>query len=234
MSMRQGNGSAPAQVQILIVDPEWLFRESVAWVLEQEPPFEVVARVDTLVEAEMHAERAQPAVAIVSAKLVDGDGIEAMRRIIEMAPDCRVVLLADGESPRVLRQAVEAGASGYLTKEAELSELIGAVWALTRGEVVIPPHLLGDLLRDLTQRRQEFDEHRQRLARLTGREREVLALLSKGGTSKSIGDSLGISSETARTHAHNLLRKMGMHSRLEAASYVLQHDLLDELSTPHP
>ena len=223
---------APREVRILLADPEWLFREAVSRVLEEEPAFRVVAKVDGVAEARIHAQRTRPTVGIVSSELADGYGVATIRTILEETPGCRVALLTDSESPTLLREAVEAGASGCITRDADVADLVEATWALSRDEIVIASHLLRELLEDLVRRRRKGSEHRRLLAQLTPREREVLAKLARGATSQAIADALGISRETARTHAHNLLRKLGMHSRLEAASFVLQNGLLDELLQP--
>jgi two-component system NarL family response regulator len=206
-----------------------LFREAVKVVLESEPGLEVVAEASDGLEAVAEAERTRPNVALVDLNLPNGDGIRATDLITEQVPDCRVVVLADEEDERVLVDAIEAGASGYMTKECALSELIEATRVIHAGETLIPRRMLGPLLSRLILRRREQDEALRRAARLTRREKEVLALLAEGADNDTIAQRLVISPQTARTHIQNVLAKLGVHSRLEAAAFVMQNGILDDL-----
>jgi len=115
-----------------------------------------------------------------------------------------------------------------LTKESPLSELIYASRAIDRGETVVPPRMLGPLLTRLIHRRSERDDAMRRVSLLTRREREVLALLAEGADNGGIAAALVISPETARTHIQNVLNKLGVHSRLEAAAFVRETRVLLE------
>jgi DNA-binding NarL/FixJ family response regulator len=212
-----------------LADGQSLFREAVKVVLESEPGLEVVAEASDGLEAVAEAERTRPNVALVDLNLPNGDGIRATDLITEQVPDCRVVVLADEEDERVLVDAIEAGASGYMTKECALSELIEATRVIHAGETLIPRRMLGPLLSRLILRRREQDEALRRAARLTRREKEVLALLAEGADNDTIAQRLVISPQTARTHIQNVLAKLGVHSRLEAAAFVMQNGILDDL-----
>jgi DNA-binding NarL/FixJ family response regulator len=140
-----------------------------------------------------------------------------------------VIVLAPSEDDAPLVAAVEAGASGFLTKDCPLTDLISAAHAVVRGEMVVPPRLLAPLLSGLMRHRKEQDEAMRRLARLTRREREVLALLAQGAGNDRIAQSLVISPQTARTHVQNLITKLGVHSRLEAAMFAARNDVMRDL-----
>src|SRR5919106_687622 len=144
--------------------------------------------------------------------LADGQSLfrEAVKVVLESESDVEVVAEA--------RDGLEAGASGYLTKESPLAELIDAARAIHRGETLIPRRMLGALLARLIRRRREQDEALRRMSKLTRREKEVLALLAGGGDNDAIAQALVISPQTARTHIQNVLGKLGVHSRLEAAA----------------
>lgn len=220
-------------VRVLIADEHSLFREAVRMALQSEPELEVVAEAHDGLQAAAEAERTLPDVAIVDAKLPNGDGIRATSLIRAVAPDCRVLVLNDGDDLRTLVAALQAGASGFLTKEAPLGELIDATRVVHRGETYIPPRVLGDLLTWLMRRRQEQGEALRRAALLTRREREVLAILAEGGNNDAIAQALVISPQTARTHIQNVLGKLGVHSRLEAAAFVRRNELVEELAGAH-
>lgn len=208
-----------------------MFREAVRAILENEPDLEVVADAGDGLQAVAEAERWLPDVALLDAALPNCDGIRAAALIKERVPACRILVLAAEEDQTALVEAVEAGANGFLTKECPLSELLEATRAIYRGETLIPRQMLGTLLALLIRRRRAQDAAYGRLAQLTRREREVLGLLSRGADNESIAQALVISPQTARTHIQNVLFKLGVHSRLEAAAFVMQSGLLDELAS---
>lgn len=220
---------AEDRIRILLADGQSLFREAVKVVLESEPGLEVVAEANDGLDAVAQAERTRPDVALIDLHLPNCDGIRAAYLIGEQVPECRVVVLADEEDERTLVDAVEAGVSGYLTKECPLAELIEATRAIYAGETLIPRRMLGPLLSRLIMRRREQDEALRRASRLTRREKEVLALLAEGADNDAIAQSLVISPQTARTHIQNVLGKLGVHSRLEAAAFVVRNGILEDL-----
>lgn len=220
-------------LRVLLADEQSLFREAVRVVLSREADIEVVGEARDGLQAVAEVERLKPDVALLDSNLPNCDGVHATFQITERAPGCRVILVTGQEEQRVLIDALEAGASGYLTKESPLVDLIEAVRAVHRGEVLVPPRMLGALLRQLIQRRREHDVAANRMANLTRREREVLALLAQGADNERIAQRLVISPETARTHVQNVLGKLEVHSRLEAAAFVRQNGLLEELPKVH-
>lgn len=216
-------------VRILIADGHSLFREAVKTILENEPDFAVIAEAGEGMQAVSEAERTDPNVALVGMNLPNCDGVRATALIKERVPECRVMLLTDEEDQSTLVDAVEAGANGYLSKESPLADLIDATRAIHRGETLIPRQMLGALLARLIRQRREQDDALRRAALLTKRERAVLALLAEGGDNDAIAQALVISPQTARTHIQNVLGKLGVHSRLEAAAFVRQNGLLEDL-----
>jgi DNA-binding NarL/FixJ family response regulator len=220
------NGS----VRILLADEQSLFREAVRVVLTAESDLVVVGEAKDGLQAIAEAERTRPDVAMLDASLPNCDGIRATLLIKERVPECRILVLGDDENQDTLIDALSAGANGYLTKESPLSDLLAATRALHRGETLIPPRMLGGLLARLIARQREQDMAIKRISKLSRREREVLGLLVDGSDNDRIAQALVISPETARTHIQNVLSKLGVHSRLEAAAFVVQNGLLDELA----
>jgi DNA-binding NarL/FixJ family response regulator len=218
------------EIRILLADAHSLFREALATALGGEPDLSVVAEARDGLQAVEEAVRSRPDVALLEEDLPNCEGVRATRLIGEQVPDCRVILLAAEENQETLAAAVEAGVSGYLTKSSPLTDLIEAARAVHRGEMLVPPRMLGGLLSRLVNRRQEQDEAVRRLARLTRRERQVLMLLAEGGDNDSIAQALVISPQTARTHIQNVLGKLEVHSRLEAAALALQSGIIDDLT----
>lgn len=218
------------RVRILLADEQSLFREAVRVVIESEGDLEVVAEARDGLQAVAEAERTAPDVALLAASLPNCDGLRAASMIRQRFPHCQVVILSSKEEPGVLERALEVGARGYLTKASPLTELLDVTRAVHRGETLVPPKMLGDLLGRLMRRRHEQDEVLQRIARLTRRERDVLSLLAGGARTEAIAETLVISPQTARTHIQNILGKLGVHSRLEAAALVNQAGMLAGLT----
>jgi DNA-binding NarL/FixJ family response regulator len=138
-------------------------------------------------------------------------------------------VLTSEEDLVALVDALRAGANGYLTKETSLEELVDAARAVARGEVVVPPQMLGQLVMTLVQQGgKKTDDSIMTLSKLTRRERQVLALLADGSDKDAIARTLAISPQTARTHVQNILAKLGLHSRLEAAAFARKHPILKQ------
>ncbi|MFB3737386.1 MAG: response regulator [Candidatus Velamenicoccus archaeovorus] len=213
-------------MRILLADEQALFREAVRVVLESEGDLEVVASVRDGGQAVAEAERMLPDVALIDAGLKN-EGIRATRLIRQRVPQCEVVILSSREEADVLEQALEAGARGYVSKTSPVDELLEVTRAVHLGETLVPQRMLGDLLGRLLQRRREQSEALRRISLLTRREREVLGLLVKGAGTEAIARALVISPQTARTHIQNILAKLGVHSRLEAAAIANEADVLD-------
>jgi DNA-binding NarL/FixJ family response regulator len=225
-------GVRPGPIRILLTGHHALLREAIRSALENEPDIVTVAESQPGRMAVEEAERARPDVALLEVVLPRGEGIRAVQEIKERVPESRILLLCDGEHQKVLIEGLEAGASGYVSKESPLSELVEATRAVHRGESVIPPRMLGRLISNLIERRREQGESMSRVSKLSPREREVLRLLAEGADNLAIGDALVISPQTARTHIQNILTKLGVHSRLEAVAYTRRSGLLEELVGP--
>jgi DNA-binding NarL/FixJ family response regulator len=216
-------------VRILLADEHSLFREALRVALEMEPDMCVVADARDAFHAVSEADRTRPDIVLLHATLASCDGASTISLIKKRVPDCKVLVLTDDEEQGALTRALEMGASGFLTKESPVGELIEGMRTVERGEMLVPSRLLRRLFDDLLRHRRKQDEAIERLSRLSRREREVLALLAEGAGNDAIGEALIISPETARTHIQNVLAKLGAHSRLEAGTFVLQNGILDDL-----
>ncbi len=223
------SGGAEA-IRILLADQHALFREAVRTGLESQADIQVVSEARNGPEAVAEAERTHPHLAIVDIDLPITDGVRTSSLIRERAPHCHVLVLGASEDYRSLVEVLDAGASGYLTKEVPLADLIQATRAIRRGDTIVPPRMLGPLLSGLLRRKREQDQAHDRISRLTRREREVLALLAEGADNEGIARILVISPQTARTHIQNILEKLSVHSRLEAAAFVTQNGILADLA----
>jgi DNA-binding NarL/FixJ family response regulator len=229
MSVYDMNERETMTTRVLLADGQALLREAVREILGAHGDLEVVAEAADGRRALSEAARVRPHVAVVSSVLGPDRGVEVIPELLAVVPECRVLLLAGEEDLGELVRAVEAGASGYVARSSPLAVLIGAVRAASQGEVAIPPSMLGPLIGRLLKDRRQYDEATRQVATLTRREREVLYLLAQGADNETIGRTLVISPQTARTHIQNILAKLRVHSRLEAAALVRRSGILDEL-----
>jgi DNA-binding NarL/FixJ family response regulator len=216
-------------VRIVVAHSARLHRGAIRAALEIQPDLEVVAEADNAAEAVDACERLLPDVAILDGHLPGSDSGNTSCAIKERHGRCAILVLADANDLGLLTDGLGCGARGYLTKDCSVDELVEAVRAVANGETLIPPLMLGPLLTDLIERRREHESAFMRLAELSAREREVLGLVARGLTTAAIGQALVISPETARTHIQNILSKLGLHSRLAAATFVIENGLLDHL-----
>ena len=224
-------GSQAERIRVLIADEFALFRQAVRIVLDREADLDVVAVTGWGSDAVVEGERTRPDVALLGRSFsLDGVALTATMR--ERVPSCRVIVLTDAPDDAALRTAVEAGAAGYLTKAIPMAELIDAIRSVHRGDTLVPPDMLGPLFEGLFSQRREQRDALRLLSLLSRREQEVLRLLVDGAGNEEIGRALLISPQTARTHIQRVLRKLGVHSRLEAAMLATQSGVVEQL--PHP
>jgi DNA-binding NarL/FixJ family response regulator len=221
-------------VRVLVADAQALFRFAVRTALEEQPDLVVVAESENATEAAVEAERTRPDVALLDAGLPRPGVIGALERIGERAPSCRLVVVAAEADEELLFSAVVAGARAFITKDQPLEELLEITRGVASGRARVPEDLLGGLLDRLTTHRERRSDVRQRVAKLTRREQEVLLILARGGSNDAIARALTISRQTARTHVQNVLSKLGVHSRLEAAAVARQSHLAPPGAQPAP
>lgn len=229
MLMSADSAAADPATRVLVAIESRLYLEMLKSGLEQEPDIDVVGDAGDAESAIAAAESTKASVVLMSSGLPGFADGQAGCMLRDRYPTCRIIVLADDRDQRLLADGLGCGASGYLTKDCTMAELVEAVRGVARGEVLVPPSMLGPLLSDLMERRKGHEEALLRLSRLSPRERQVLALVARGKKTADIAEALVISPETARTHVQNTLTKLGVHSRLEAASFVIEHGLVGHL-----
>ena len=150
-------------------------------------------------------------------------GIDATRKIKEVSPSTKVVVMTAHDDERLLVEAVEAGASGFLGKDEAANEVLQAAKAAADGEVLIDPNVLTRLLHQVAREREARRDAQTLLNDLTEREREILQLLATGMRNDDIAEKLFISPQTVQTHVRNILGKLRVHSKLEAVAFAVKH-----------
>lgn len=200
-------------VRILIVDDHQLAREGLKAVLSADG-FEIVAEAANGEDAVALAGQLIPDVVLMDVRLGPGiDGLEATRRIAALGLPTRVLVLSLHEMPAYVREALAAGASGYVLKDASIVELRGAVAQVMAGQSVIPLNLINAAMREQDRAPDPADA----TALLTAREREVLDLVATGQTNKEIARTLGVSPATVKAHVERIIAKLGVSDRTQAA-----------------
>lgn len=214
-------------LRILLVEDHASFRQALALVLDREDEFEVVAQAGSVAEAR-EAIVAEPVdAAVVDLALPDGSGADFVKEIADGETDVPTLVLSASLDPSQFAEAVEVGASGVLHKSAGLHDIVDAVRRMRAGEVLLSPDQVIEMLRVVSRKRQEEQEARRSIEKLTRREREVLQALTEGLDSKQIAAKLHITFETERTHMVNILNKLGLHSRLQALVFALRYGIVE-------
>ena len=211
-------------VKVLLADDNALFREGMASLLQRcGDDVQVVGQAKDAAEAVRKTSLLRPDVVLMDLSMPLGGGVEATRQILEMSPGTAVCMLTVSEQERDLFAAVRAGARGYLAKSVELTVLATAIRTLSDGGALVSPHLARDLLNAFAQ----FSPPTRDTAtdKLTPREREILALVGRGMSNPEIADRLVIAENTVKVHLRNILDKLQVHSRAQAAAIAAQAGL---------
>jgi NarL family two-component system response regulator LiaR len=208
-------------IRVLVADDHAIVRKGIRALLATEPELEVVGEAKDGREAVAEAERLRPDVILMDLVMPEMDGIEAIRRITARDPEARILVLTSFAADDKLFPAIKAGASGYLLKDSDPKDLVGAIRQVYRGESSLHPTIARKLLQELSQP----PERGPAPESLTERELEVLRLVAQGRSNRQIAEQLVISEATVRTHVSNILGKLHLASRTQAALYALQAGL---------
>jgi DNA-binding NarL/FixJ family response regulator len=213
--------------RILLVEDHASFRQTLAFVFDQEPEFEVVAQAGTIAETRQAMEGLEADLGVIDLTLPDGEGTELIKELREANPEFAALVLTASLDRTEHARAVEAGAAGVLHKSADVDAILDATRRLGEGETLLTEEELIALLRLAGQNREEKVEARASIEQITPREKEVLQKLAEGLSNKEIAARLHMSVDTERTHMMNILNKLGVHSRLQALVFAARHGLVE-------
>ena len=209
--------------KILIIDSNALFREGLSNLLQREPGIQVVGEAESIGKATQIFVDTEPDLALLDDEVLDLDHFNGIRLLRERRPQMQVLLLCMHASEDRLLCAVRNGARGYALKNHSMSTLMASIRAMERGEAVIPRAMVGRLLDEVTRLSNAFDPDMVGL--LTPREIEVLRELSRGRSNREIALSLNIAENTVKVHVHNILEKLNLPNRRQAARFARSQEL---------
>jgi len=209
--------------RILITDDHAIVRTGLRTLLTAEPGMELVGEASGGFEAIELAEKVRPEILLLDLSMPDLDGIQVTRALKAKLPDLRILILTVHEDQALLREAIRAGASGYIVKRAAESELISAINVVMRGDMYVDPSLMRGLLVDSVP---PASQPNKAAEQLTPREVQVLKLIVQGYTNRQVGAELNISVRTVEGHRANLAGKLGLQSRVDLVRYAREHGLL--------
>jgi DNA-binding NarL/FixJ family response regulator len=214
-------------IRVLLVDDHALFREGLAGILNAQPDFEVVGEAGDGLEALVKARELVPDLILMDIAMPGCDGLEATRRIKQELPAVTIVMLTVRDEEEKLFEAIKSGAQGYLLKSIRSREMLNLLRGAVRGEAAITPALAGRMLEEFRRLSQVVpsDVDAEPVV-LTHREQEVLSLVAEGATDKEIAEALSISLHTVKSHMRNILAKLHVSSRHEAARYARNRGLV--------
>jgi two-component system, NarL family, nitrate/nitrite response regulator NarL len=206
------------RITIVVVDDHPLFRQGVVAALQQEPDFQVVGETDSGEQALQLARTLMPQVMLLDVSMTGWNGITTAEKVSIACPATAIVMLTVSDDKDRLLAAFKAGARAYVLKGVSAQELARVVRAAAAGEVYVSQSLAGEMLVSLTQGKAPDP-----LQELTSREREILALIGNGFTNRQIGEKIFLSEQTIKHYVTNILQKLQVRSRVEAALLANRH-----------
>lgn len=213
--------------KILLVDDHELVRQGIAAMLGGASDLEVVGHARTGREAIEIARKALPDIVLMDVRMPDMDGLEATRKIKEERPRTAVVMVTMHDNAAYLREAVQAGAAGYLLKNLSRDELIDAIRQVASGGAFIESQMLRGMLSELKPVSPSAGANLKNAKNLTKREREILALVAEGMSNREIAEKLVLSPETVKSHVAAVLEKLNVSDRTQAAIYAVRNGLVE-------
>ena len=219
------------KTRVLLADDHSLFREGLATILDSQPDFEVVGEAGDGLEVIVKAQELKPDLILMDIAMPGCDGLEATQQIKAELPQTTIVVLTVQDENEKLFEAIKSGAQGYILKSIRSNQLVEMLRGAMRGEAAITPNLGGRMLeefRRLSQQARHAPDEETII--LTQREQEVLSLVAEGATDKEIAQALSLSIHTVKSHMRNILSKLHLSHRHEAAVYALREGLINPTS----
>jgi two-component system, NarL family, response regulator LiaR len=209
--------------RVLLVDDHRMVRQGLIFFLSTQPQITIVGEAETGEEALRLVDELQPDVVLLDLVLPTMGGIDVLRALSDNHPDIDVIVLSSFVDDEKVKQAIQAGAAGYLMKDVDPDELVSAIRCARRGELYLHPEAATRLAKAM----RSGDQQEPLPELLTEREREVLKLVTRGLSNQDIANHLNVGLKTVKTHMSSIFQKLGLENRVQAALYALRHHLVD-------
>jgi DNA-binding NarL/FixJ family response regulator len=213
-------------IRVVVVDDQELVRAGFVKLLETEPDLTVVGQGADGLEAVEATARARPDVVLMDIRMPHVDGIEATKRIRALAEPARVLILTTFDLDEYVYEALKAGASGFLLKDAPAEQLVAGVRVVAAGDALLAPAITRRLIEEFSRRPMPPLDGPPQLAELTSREREILTYVARGLSNAEIADELVLGESTVKTHVGNVLMKLGLRDRVQAVVLAYESGLV--------
>ncbi|MFV1989407.1 MAG: response regulator [Acidimicrobiales bacterium] len=213
--------------RIVLVDDHAIVREGLQTMLDAEDDLEVVGQAGSVAQAILRVKQLEPHLVLLDVQLPDGNGVDACAEIIRIAPDTKVLMLTSFADKGLLDKAIAAGAAGYLLKRVKPADLLGGIRKAAAGEMLLDQSVVGGVV----QRPKNADDSTQ-IADLSPQEQKVLMLLAEGMTNREIGEHLYLAEKTVKNYVSNMLAKLEMSNRSEAAVFAAKLAAESEAQLP--
>jgi two-component system nitrate/nitrite response regulator NarL len=213
----------------MVIDDNRLVREGLGALLDEQADMKVVATAEDRATGLRGLQEFTPHIVLVDAALDNGDGYDYVEVLRKTAPESKVIVMDLLPAPEDVIDFVKAGANGFIMKDATVDDLLSTIRSVALGADVVPPALTGTLLSHIAQ--QAAKRHVPGVAeavRMTKHEKEIMNLIAEGMSNKEIAQRLNIATYTVKSHVHNILEKLALHSRLQIAAYT------HKAGAPHP
>jgi two-component system response regulator DevR len=207
------------KIRVFLMDDHEVVRQGLRYLLESEEDIEVVGEASTAAEAVAGIGTTQPRVAVLDVRLPDGNGVEVCREVRSSYPNVACLMLTSFADDEALFDAIMAGASGYVLKEVRGTELVNDVRRVAGGHSLLDPALTERIIKRIKNRKDE-----DKASRLTSQEQRILDHIAEGLTNRQIAAAMYLSEKTVKNYVSNLLSKLGMSRRTEAAVYAVRRE----------
>jgi two-component system nitrate/nitrite response regulator NarL len=214
-------------IRVLLIDDHTLFRSGIKLLLERQPGFEVVGEAGDGLEGVKRANQLKPDVVLLDLHMPITSGLAAIPLLMEEAPDAQILILTVSEDADDLLDALRAGARGYLLKNIETDFLLNSIRSAANGESVMSSQMAGKLA-DAVRSIPISISTTLEVNKLTPREREIIVMLARGASNKEIARLLDLAESTVKIHVQGILRKLNLASRVQAAVYAVEHNLVPQ------
>jgi DNA-binding NarL/FixJ family response regulator len=215
------------KLRILVADDHEVVRRGLSALLQTQEGWEICAEASDGREAVEKAKQLNPDFVILDIGMPNLNGLAATRQLAQHDPNCKIIVLTVTDTDQVIREALDAGARGFVLKSDAVWDLISAIEALQRGQMFFTPRVNEMVLAAFLEKRAAAPRGMPpKFSTLTPREKEVIQLLAEGKSSKEVASFLNLSTKTAETHRSNIMRKLGFHSIRDLVLYAVKNNII--------